>query len=234
MAVKSQPYGTVRNMSAPASALPILAEDAPATAGLPRSRDRDARRKAILEIAREAFMREGYAAASMSAIATRLGGSKGTLYNYFPSKEELFAAVVSDECEAEFLAMVDFQPEQSLEQSLRMFGGRFLRFALSETGLGFHRLLSAEAGRFPELGRAFYAAGPARNLQRISTFLQARMDAGEMRGSDPEQAGAFLIGLLKSNLHHRRVWNVLDDVDEASLDAHVDAAVHVFLNGYAA
>lgn len=214
-------------MPAPAAALAEL----PAA---PRPRDRDTRRKAILEIARDAFMREGYAAASMSAIASKLGGSKGTLYNYFPSKEELFAAVVADECEAEFLAMVDFQPEHTLEESLRMFGVRFLRFVLSETGLGFHRLLAAEAGRFPELGRAFYAAGPERNLRRIAAFLQARMDAGEMRRGDPEQAASFLTGLLKSNLHHRRVWNVLDEVDEAALEQHAAAAVRVFLHGCAA
>lgn len=221
-------------MPALAAAPPAAADEPAPSAGLARSRDRDARRRSILEIAREAFMREGYAAASMSAIATRLGGSKGTLYNYFPSKEELFAAVVADECEAEFLAMVDFQPEASLEESLRMFGARFLRFALSETGLAFHRLLSAEAGRFPELGRAFYAAGPARNLERVAGFLAERMEAGEMRRADPEQAGSFLVGLLKSNLHHRRVWNVLEEVEEAELDAHVDGAVAVFLHGYAA
>ena len=212
-----------------------LADPAPSpgSALTVRPRDRDARRKAILEIARDAFMKEGYAASSMSAIAARLGGSKGTLYNYFPSKEELFAAVVSDETEAEFLAMVDFQPEDSVEESLRRFGLRFLRFALSETGLGFHRLLAAEAGRFPELGRAFYAAGPERNLKRIAAFLQLRMDGGELRAADPEQAASFLTGLLKSNLHHRRVWNVLEPVDEATLEAHVDGAVRVFLHGYA-
>ena len=57
---------------------------------------RDQRREAILEVAREVFTEEGYAAASMSTIAARLGGSKGTLYNYFKSKEELFGAYVRE------------------------------------------------------------------------------------------------------------------------------------------
>jgi AcrR family transcriptional regulator len=60
--------------------------------------DRDARREAILDVAREVFMDEGYAAASMSTIAARLGGSKGTLYNYFKSKDELFTAYVRRHC----------------------------------------------------------------------------------------------------------------------------------------
>ena len=59
---------------------------------------RDQRREAILEVARAVFTEEGFAAASMSSIAARLGGSKGTLYNYFKSKEELFAAYVREEC----------------------------------------------------------------------------------------------------------------------------------------
>src|ERR1700749_2345260 len=59
---------------------------------------RGQRREAILNVAREVFFEQGYAAASMSSIAARLGGSKGTLYNYFKSKEELFEAQVRDIC----------------------------------------------------------------------------------------------------------------------------------------
>ena len=60
--------------------------------------DRDARREAILDVAQDVFLDEGFAAASMSTIAARLGGSKGTLYNYFKSKEELFNAYVQRRC----------------------------------------------------------------------------------------------------------------------------------------
>ncbi|HZC15833.1 MAG TPA: TetR/AcrR family transcriptional regulator, partial [Caulobacteraceae bacterium] len=59
---------------------------------------RDARREAILEVARQVFYEEGYAAASMSSIAARLGGSKGTLYNYFKSKDALFEAYIDAAC----------------------------------------------------------------------------------------------------------------------------------------
>jgi len=60
---------------------------------------RDLKRDMILSIAQEVFLEEGYAAASMSTIAARLGGSKGTLYNYFRSKAELFVAVIQNLCE---------------------------------------------------------------------------------------------------------------------------------------
>src|SRR6185436_3060840 len=50
--------------------------------------------QAILEVAREVFRQKGYAAASMAEMSARLGGSKGTLYSYFSSKEDLFTAVM--------------------------------------------------------------------------------------------------------------------------------------------
>ncbi len=67
-----------------------------ASSDSPRS---DAKRRAIIDVARAAFLAEGYAATSMSEIAAKLGGSKGTLYNYFRSKEELFEAFMAETCQ---------------------------------------------------------------------------------------------------------------------------------------
>jgi AcrR family transcriptional regulator len=52
------------------------------------------KREAIVQVATRAFLENGYAATSMSAIADELGGSKATLWAHFSSKEELFAAVI--------------------------------------------------------------------------------------------------------------------------------------------
>src|ERR1700760_3697848 len=103
----------------------IFVEEDLATAAATSRLAPDDRRKAILAIARDVFLTEGYAAASMSAIASRLGGSKGTLYNYFPSKEALFAEFMRNECEAEALAaheVADNAP--NIEEALRSLGGR--------------------------------------------------------------------------------------------------------------
>ena len=218
-------------MSSPADVL-APAEPSTTTACL-RAASRDSRRKAILDIARDTFLDQGFAATSMSQVAARLGGSKGTLYNYFASKEELFSAMLHEECEAEFLEMTEFQPLDGMEETLRRFGVRFLRYLLSDKALRFHRLLSAEAARFPELGRMFYAAGPARTAEWLSAFLKDCMNGGRLRTADSETAAAFLMGLLKSSLHHRRVWNVEAPISPKALEAHVAQAVEVFLHGFA-
>src|SRR5579863_10433780 len=93
----------------------------------------DAKRRAILEVAREVFLAQGYAATSMSEIAAKVGGSKGTLYNYFRSKEELFAAFMADTCQGQAAAAFDrFAP---------IGEGRGVRDSLIELGLSLMEFL---------------------------------------------------------------------------------------------
>ena len=96
----------------------------------------------------------------MSEIAARLGGSKGTLYNYFRSKEELFEAIITDFCQGPAMAIFDAMPpidaSPDIRATLVRVAGGLLAFLLGEPMLKLHRLVVAEAGRFPELGRMFY------------------------------------------------------------------------------
>src|SRR6188768_1534105 len=65
---------------------------------MPIKNFRDERRERIVQVARTVFYEVGYAGASMSMISTRLGGSKATLYAYFNSKEDLFEAIIREQC----------------------------------------------------------------------------------------------------------------------------------------
>ena len=104
----------------------------------PRSDDR---RAAMLEIARAAFLREGYAAASVSEIAAKVGGSKATLYSYFPSKKDLFAAVIEEEVRQMLAPLFEMGETQGdVRTVLERFARRFLDMLLSR---GHGRLLPA-------------------------------------------------------------------------------------------
>src|ERR1700679_1983442 len=87
---------------------------------------RDQRREAIMAVAREVFFEVGYAAASMSMIAARLGGSKGTLYNYFKNKEELFEAQVRDVCGHAADRITEATTEEDAAEALQAFGEKYL------------------------------------------------------------------------------------------------------------
>lgn len=193
----------------------------------------DDRRQAIVDIAREVFLTEGYADASMSAIAARVGGSKGTLYNYFPSKEALFVAFMRQECEveAEVAHALDY-PDDDLAKALQHFGCKLVHFILSEKVLSVHRLVIAESQRFPELGRTFYAEGPRPGMVKFADVFQRWMDEGRLRKADPMQAAEQFAELCKAGLHQRRLWNVAIPTN-AEVEANVERAVAIFLAYYA-
>jgi AcrR family transcriptional regulator len=210
-----------------------LRSQAPSTTAAPIRAGRDERRRAILEVARDIFMQEGYAAASMSAIAARLGGSKGTLYNYFASKELLFAALMEAECEAgPWRDEVNRGGGDDLRAALIAIGERFMDFVLAPAVMDIHRLVIAESGRFPELGRAFYDNGPRRSVGLLAAFMADEMAAGRLRTADPEQAATHFIQLCKSGLHQKMLWNVGPDPSPEEKAANVKVAVSIFLAAY--
>ena len=194
---------------------------------------KDDRRRSILDVATDIFMQEGYAAASMSAIAARLGGSKGTLYNYFPSKELLFAALLKETCEAgEWTSFPPDGPEVDVEAVLSDIGLKFLNFVLGDKVRSIHRLVISESARFPELGRTFYENGPRFGIEVMSGWLEAQMKAGRLRAVDPERAAVTFLSLCKSEVHQKALWSVEPDPSDAAKAATVQAAVEVFMAAY--
>ena len=199
-----------------------------------REERRDERRDGILDVARDCFLADGYAATSMSTIAARLGGSKGTLYNYFKSKEELFEAVMQRQCGAlaETLFDVDHDGDDMRER-LQHFAGKFLTLLLTPESLGIHRVVVGETGRFPELGRMFYDMGPKVILTKIAGYLSDLMDQGVLRRADPFVAAQQFKDLTISGVLQPRTWGVIEgDMTDAEIENQVNNAVDTFLRAY--
>lgn len=199
-----------------------------------REERRDERRDAILDVARDCFLSLGYAATSMSAIAARLGGSKGTLYNYFKSKEELFAAMMERQC----LELQDVLFDVSgvgdePRQRLTHFGRNFLELLLEPMPLAIHRIVVAESERFPELGRAFYDSGPRLVMDRIGAYLSELMDQGLLRRADPLIAAQHFKDLAISGVYQPRLWGVIGDLTPEQMDVQVERGVDTFMRAYA-
>jgi TetR/AcrR family transcriptional repressor of mexJK operon len=194
---------------------------------------RDNKRETILLIAREVFMEEGYAAASMSTIAARLGGSKGTLYNYFRSKAELFVAVIQHQCDLSHAELFD-EAGPDLKTHLTQLAGRFARLMMQEDVLAIHRTVVAEAVRFPEIGQALYEAGPKRGKARMIAYFQQAIAEGRLKPCDPGRAAEQMMELTLAGLYRRRLWNVGPPPTEAEIDANVAAAIDTFMAAYGA
>jgi AcrR family transcriptional regulator len=189
------------------------------------------RRLGILCIARRMFLDSGYAATSMSAIAAEVGGSKATLWNYFPSKEELFSAVLDDATAAYRQQLTDLlRPTPVVEATVLAFARGFIAKITSRDAVQLHRLVAAEAARSPEVGQIF-ARVPQRTRQLLADFFAGAMAAGQLRRADPGTA-AFVLTSLCIGVQQRMLWGA-DCPSESELEAEAQTATEVFLRAYA-
>jgi AcrR family transcriptional regulator len=195
---------------------------------------RDARREAILDAASDVFLEEGYAAASMSTIAARVGGSKATLYSYFKSKEELFEAYVRRHCswlkDETFALLAD---GEDVASALTRLGASYLRMVMSDYNLRHFRMITAEAERSPEIGRIFYKSGPESGAVRLAGFLTQAQADGLLRLDDPLRAAHQFTALCQNRLLKARLCAAADAPLEQEVEAEVASAVKVFMAAYA-
>ena len=196
---------------------------------------RDERREAIIRIAEDAFLADGYSGTSMSSIAARVGGSKATLYNYFPSKEDLFRAVVQARCD-EIAGLLDEGRLKGgdFRATLTRFGERFAPLVLSDRFIATYRMMIGEAARFPEIGQTFYEAGPQQGMHRVGQFMADGIQSGDLRDEDPDVMARYFLDLCLSDLHHRRLWNVKPDPTPEEIQTNVVRAVAIFIAAFGA
>lgn len=200
-----------------------------------REANRQSRRETILDVAAESFLELGYAGTTMSAIAATLGGSKGTLWSYFESKDVLFGAVIERVTDA-FRAQLSLilKPDDGVEAALRRFCTEFLRKVTSPEAIALHRLVVAESGRFPEVGRIFYARGPQLTQQLLADFIDGAMERGELRRGDALAAARQLTALVMYGGHQQMLMGVIDTLSSEAIEAEGDRAMATFLGAYAA
>lgn len=194
----------------------------------------EAKRRSIIETARPLFLEGGYAGVTMAAVASALGGSKGTLYGYFPSKEELFGAVVAEASPGLFALLETVETEaDDLVSGLEALGCAYLRLVLSQPVIETSRMVVAEVGRQPEIGEIFFSNGPARTLRRVQEILSdlgKRHDLAAL--SDPE-AGAHFTGICDGGLYSCVIWGAEPVPTDQEITQRVRRAVRRFLAGYA-
>ena len=170
----------------------------------------------------------------MSRIAAEAGVSKGTLYNYFTCKAELFADYVQRECTRR-LAQVfdDLDYARSPEDTLGRIGRRMIAMLVSESSLVIHRMVAAEAEKFPELACSFYQAGPAPAVEHLAAYLRHLGEAGRLDVPDPAFGAEQFFALIQTRLYMKRQLRLTGVPSAAQIDHVVESAVRLFLRGYA-
>lgn len=195
-----------------------------------------ARRLAMIEAARAVFIEHGYERTTLDMVIARAGGSRRTLYECFGDKAGLFRAVVEESTETLLSNLSSLPQDASTPRAvLNQYAEAYLNMVLSEEALAFYRLMVAESPKFPELGQAFYEAGPLRLRHHLTAYLQQSHDAGQLRIPDPQLAARQFFGLIKNDYQMSALLctgSPAGSSKDPAADAH--AAVEVFLRGYQA
>src|SRR3954462_10932854 len=160
------------------------ADDAPAR----RGRRKEARPGELLDAALDLFVEKGFAATRSEEVAARAGVSKGTLFLYFPSKEELFKAVVRENISGRFAEWnEEFEAFEGTSADMVRYCFKVWWERIGATrASGITKLMMSEARNFPELA-AFYQQEVIRPAtQLIRRILQRGVDSGEFRPLDVE------------------------------------------------
>jgi AcrR family transcriptional regulator len=190
------------------------------------------RRRAILQAARGLFLDKGFDGVSMTAVSACLGGSKGTLYGYFESKEELFIAVmleVSREIADSNHALI--RDVSDLRGKLLVAGQQYLRSVLSPNLLAARRLATSEAGR-SKVGRDFYEMEARVGWFPLREMLAGQMQTGAMREADPWLATLQFRALLWAGTAEEALFGAIEPPSERDVELAVSRAVDAFLEIY--
>jgi AcrR family transcriptional regulator len=202
-------------------------------AASPSGDEHSAKRHQIVDGARAVFLSQGFDAASMNDIARAAGVSKGTLYVYFRHKEQLFEAIVDQECEGQAEGIFDLDPnDHDVEAVLTRLGLAYVRFLCRPEKASAIRTVIAIAERMPELGRRFYESGPAKGIARLAAYIAAQVEAGVLVVEDSEIAAAQLMEACQAMIFKSMVFNFVREPSQQQIERVVRVAVAVFLAAY--
>jgi AcrR family transcriptional regulator len=189
------------------------------------------RRAHILQVAAATFTELGVDNTTMSEIVSRLGGSKSTIYSYYPSKAELVQAVVNHAAEIKLReAFMVLDPEGALDDTLRQFGRTYLAQLLTPEMLSAMRIAQQDGAR-SGTGRHFYENGPRVGWSVMQAWLEHQAAAGTLRACDGRVAAMHLKGLLQSELLDQALFG-LPPPPALAIQQAADRAIEAFLHAY--
>jgi len=209
----------------------------PASAAAPvRQRRKEARPQELLDAALDLFVERGFAATRSEDVAARAGVSKGTLYLYFPSKEELLKEVIRHNVVSEIAEGVDIvrQFEGSSSELLAMMLRLWWERIGETRASGIIKLMTSEARNFPEVAQFYVDEVIAPANQMLAKVIERGIERGEFRATlnVPEVVHAIVapMVLLAMNKHSLGACSAAFLLDPKAV---TEALIDLALNGLA-
>jgi len=198
-----------------------------------RQRRKDERPGEILKAALELFLAHGYAATRLEDIATLACITKGSVYNYFPSKETLFIAVIENntKCQVDSAVAIIKEHQGSMTSLIRILLTTWWDSVFSKTTGDLLKIIITESPNFPAIGR-LYLDTVIEPLQAILIDVVRRgVASGEFRAIDADAVSRVPLG----NLMMLALWRVSFAETSSTCDfaKDVSTTVDVYLHGLA-
>ena len=192
----------------------------------------EGKRREIIRVAAQAFQELGYERTSMLTIAERMSGSKQTLYNYFPSKEDLLRAVLdTDVGDVAEQAMHALSAEKTLRKGLTRLGEIYLTRQLAPLAISNMRIVATQPAE-SNIGSDFYRNIICPAWKQVADAFEALMAKGELRRADPWLAAMHFKGLALQDLLEQRLLGAAKITDPKEIAASAKHAADAFLRIY--
>lgn len=203
--------------------------------GRPAAGENPAKRDQILDGARQIFASHGFDGASMNDITKAAGVSKGTIYVYFSSKEELFAALVQRERE-KIIATVQSTIDDSkpVDEMLFTFGMMFARHMTAPSTIRGMRMVLGVIDYMPDTALAYLTCGPAKGAHILKDYLARRVSEGKLKIDDPLLAARQFAELSVAGMFRPALFGeVCEAFPEEEMERVVRSAITMFMKTYA-
>nr|WP_315846217.1 TetR/AcrR family transcriptional regulator [uncultured Achromobacter sp.] len=198
----------------------------------PRKRLTDRKREAIMRAAVDEFRTAGYEATSMDRIAAAAGVSKRTVYNHFPSKEELFGQMLEQLWDSSASSVdLAYRPDLPLDQQLKQLLMQKLELLGDANFIDLARVALAEIIHSPERAQGIVCRMGEKE-SGVTTWIQAAIADGRLAEVDPDFAGHQLQGLVKSFAFWPQVTLGQAPLNPGERQRVADSAVAMFLGCY--
>jgi TetR/AcrR family transcriptional regulator, mexJK operon transcriptional repressor len=184
----------------------------------------------LLMAATRIFLENGWDGASVDEISRQSGVAKRFIYARYPDKAALFVAALQRYLDEQIEVLHNTEtPPANVEEGLYGLGERLLDIALRPETLAFHRLLIAEAPKFPLLAKLFVERNRRRVIGEITSVLAGYASRGLIQTCDLEMAAEQFF-ILVIGIPQRLALLIGRDETESG-EPWLKAAVHLFLDG---
>ncbi|RWZ46229.1 TetR/AcrR family transcriptional regulator [Labedella phragmitis] len=191
------------------------------------------KRASILRAATGLFIELGYDKTSLARVAERAGVSTATMFKQFRTKADLFEAIVLQFWDAGSDEAVTPPPAGDPRSGLAALGARYARLLRRPGMAGLHRMVIAEAPRFPDLGRIQFDLGKQPFFELVRDYIDSEARHGLLRVADVVRATTEFLGMISNFVLWPQLllqeWSPSDE----EVDATVGSAVETFLARYA-